>query len=229
MSSYLTLVNLLLTRMNEVPLDILGDGFESTRGVHTLAKTAINNSIRQIYQIAQEWPFLKTTFTQTLSPGTREYSYPTDYSSSDTDTFYLKKSVSFNNQPRYMPVIGYEEYTQSHRASDDSGRVGVPERVYQTYNNAFGVSPTPDEAYEVEYVYWSVPNDLLVYTDACLIPSRFNHIIIDGAMMYMMQFRANDQAAAVNQQNFDNGIKTMRRILLDDIQHVRGTVINRRH
>jgi hypothetical protein len=228
MSTYVTLVNLLLTRLNEVPLDTAGDGFDSVRGVHALAKNAVNNSLRQIYQEAQEWPFLKASYVETLSAGTKEYAYPANYSSSDTDTFYLKKSSSLNNQARYIPTIGYEEYVKNFRAVDDEGKTGAPEHIYQTYENKFGVSPVPDQAYEVEYVYWSIPEDLSLYNDECVVPSRFNYIVIDGAMMYLMRFRSNDQGAATHQQSFDSGIKAMRRVLLDDPKHLRSTVISGR-
>jgi hypothetical protein len=83
--------------MNEVTLDIAGDGFDTARNVQALAKDAINSSIRLILQDGQEWPFLKTTYTQTLSVGTRQYSFPADYSSVDWDTFYIKQLSSESN------------------------------------------------------------------------------------------------------------------------------------
>jgi hypothetical protein len=225
MSNYITLVNLLLTRLNEVPLDSGGDGFESVRGVQALAKNAINNSLRQIYQEAQEWPFLKNTYTQTLTVGTKEYSYPSNYSSAEMNTFYLKKTTALDNQPSALSTIEYEEYVKNYRTLDDNGQVGPPKLIYQTFGSTFGVSPTPDKAYEVEYIYWSVPDSLSVYTDSCVIPSRFDHIIVDGAMMYLMRFRSNDQSAEMHRASFEDGIKAMRRVLLDDPTHMRSTVI----
>ena len=62
-TTYITLVNDVLRRLNEVTLDIAGDGFDSVRNVQALAKDAVNNSIRLILQDGQEWPFLKTTYT----------------------------------------------------------------------------------------------------------------------------------------------------------------------
>lgn len=225
MSNYVTLVNLLLTRLNEVTLDPLGDGFDTVRGVQALAKQAINASLSHIYQEAQEWPFLKKTYIQELTPDAREYNYPSDFSSSDISTFYLRKTPSLDNQPRHLPVIGYEEYIQNHRVQDDEGDKGPPLRVYQTYGKSFGVSPVPDQAYQVEYTYWSAPVDLILWFNICEVPTRFDHIIVDGAMMYMMRFRSNDQSAEIHQRNFENGIKTMRRLLLDDPTHIRSTVI----
>tara|TARA_Y100000114_G_scaffold29222_1_gene24959 strand:+ start:4148 stop:4873 length:726 start_codon:yes stop_codon:yes gene_type:complete len=229
MATYVTLVNELLRRLNEVTLDTAGDGFDSVRNVQALAKDAVNSSIRLILQDGQEWPFLKTTFTQTLSVGTRQYAFPADYSSTDWDTFYLKKLASENNSPMPLSVISYEQYIQNVRPSDDTGDQvngdGPPALVYQTLGNSFGVSPIPDAAYEVEYVYWRFPTDLTAFNDVAIIPDRFKHVVIDGAMMFMMRFRSNEQSAAMHQNNFEDGIKTMRRVTFDDTLFVRSTVV----
>ena len=230
MATYVTLVNELLRRMNEVTLDTAGDGFDTVRNVQALAKDAINSSIRLILQDGQEWPFLKTTYTQTLTIGTRQYDFPADYSSTDWDTFYLKKLTSANNSPLPLSVISYEQYIQNLRSSDDSGDQvngdGPPAVVYQTLGSAFGVSPIPDAAYEVEYVYWKFPNDLTAFNDVAIIPDRFKHVIIDGAMMFMMRFRSNEQSAAMHQNNFEDGIKTMRRVTFDDTLFIRSTFVS---
>ena len=229
MSDYVTLVNKLLVRLNEVLVDTGGDGFDAVRNVQLLAKNAINDSIRSILQTGEEWPFLKNTQTQTLTAGTRTYSFPADYSSVDWESFYLKKSEEFNINGKFLPSMDYQRYTQSFRSIDDSGDTGSgirsPEYVYDTYGGSFGLTPVPDKAYEVEYVYWSVPADLTLYTDTCVIPSRFDYVIIDGAMMIMMRFRSNEQSAAIHQSNFDAGIRTMRRVLIDQPLHLRSTVI----
>ena len=229
MATYITLVNELLRRLNEVTLDTSGDGFDSVKNVQALAKDAVNSSIRLILQDGQEWPFLKTTYTQTLSVGTRQYVFPADYSSADWDTFYLKKLSSENNSPMPLSVISYEQYIQNVRPSDDTGDQvngdGPPALVYQTLGNAFGVSPIPDAAYEIEYVYWKFPTDLTTFNDVAIIPDRFKHVVIDGAMMFMMRFRSNEQSAAMHQNNFEDGIKTMRRVLIDDTLFVRSTVV----
>ena len=229
-TNYVTLVNKVLVRLNEVSLDIAGDGFDTVRGVQLLAKEAVNSSIRMILQDGQEWPFLKQTYTQALTAGTRQYSFPADMSTVDWDTFYLKLLSSRDNEPVALRPISYEEYIQRFRGRDDTGDAsgdGAPQYVYQTFENKFGVTPVPDDAYEVEYVYWSFPSDLTLFSDSSIIPSRFDHVIVDGAVMFMMRFRSNEQSAAVHQNNFEQGIKAMRRLLLDDDLAVRSTVINR--
>jgi hypothetical protein len=229
-TTYVTLVNKVLVRMNEVLLDTAGDGFSSVRNVQALAKDAVNSSVRMIVQDAQEWPFLKQTYTQTLAAGTRQYDFQSNMGTVDWDTFYLKKLAAKDNTPTVLRPISYEEYIQSYRGRDDTGDAsgdGAPVYVYQTYEEKFGVTPVPDAAYEVEYVYWTAPSDMTLYDDTCVIPSRFDHVIIDGAIMFMMRFRSNEQSAAIHQNNFEDGIKAMRRVLLDDDLAIRSTVINR--
>ena len=230
MATYVALTNELLRRLNEVTLDVAGDGFDSVRNVQALAKDAVNNAIRNIIQTGQEWPFLKTTYTQTLTAGTREYSFPSDYSSADWETFYLKKLSSVDNTPMHLPTISYDEYIQKYRQVDDTGDatgIAAPNLIYQTNESKFGVTPIPNAAYEVEYVYWSFPSDLSLYNDVAIIPERFKHVVIDGAMMYMMRFRSNDQSAAIHQQNFENGIRSMRRVLIDEPLNIRSTVLQK--
>lgn len=227
MTTYVSLVNELLRRLNEVTLGESGDGFDSVRNVQALAKDAINNSIRNILQTGQEWPFLKTTYTQTLTAGTRQYDFPANFSRADWQTFYLKSLSSKGNQPTALTTISYDEYIQRYRSTDDVGDQATPVLVYQTNESKFGVTPVPDADYEIEYVYWSYPADLSAYNDVVVIPDRFKHVIVDGAMMYMMRFRSNDQSAAVHQGNFENGIKSMRRILVDEPLRIRSTVLDK--
>lgn len=230
MSTFVQLTNELLRRLNEVPLDIAGDGFDTVRNVQGAAKDAINNSLREIYQTGMEWPFLKNTYTQTLAAGTTEYDFPSGYSRVDWETFYIKQLGSKENSPEVLQVISYEEYLQQYRAGDDLAPVtgrGVPNYVYQTFGDKFGVTPVPDANYEIEYVYWTVPSSLSAFDDVCVVPERFNHVIIDGAMAYMMAFRSNDQSAAMHKQTFEQGIRHMKRILFDDELRIRSTVVER--
>ena len=76
-------------------------------------------------------------------------------------------------------------------------------------------------------MYYKFPADLSAFNDTAIIPDRFKHVLIDGAMMYMMRFRSNEQSAAMHQNNFEDGIKLMRRVLVDEPLRVRSTVVDR--
>ena len=212
-TTYLALTNDLLRRINEVQLTTAN--FATAKNVQAIAKDAINNSIREILQDGHQFPFLKTAQSQTLASGTATYDFPTDMASVDWDTFYVSQLTSALNTAKSLPVVSFEEYTQKYRALDDSsgsGGYSAPSIVYQTAERKFGVTPIPDAAYIV---------------DSTIIPDRFRYIVVDGAMVYMMRFRSNEQSAQIHNQKFQDGIKVMRRLLLDDIINIRSTVINR--
>jgi hypothetical protein len=225
-ATYLAITNELLRRLNEVT--IAQDDFPNVRNIQALAKDAVNASIRGILQSAQEWPFTLVTYTETLVDGTQEYDFPADMSSVDWDSFYLKQLEAENNYPTKLDVLTYAEYLDRFRADDDvNGEDGraAPIRVYQTQEERYGLSPVPNAAYELEYKYWSFPSDLTAFDDTPVIPNRFKHVIIDGAMAYMMRFRSNEQSAMIHQNNYSDGIAMMRRLLMDDPIDVRSTYI----
>ena len=229
-TTYITLANDLLRRLNEVTFTASGEGFDTAKNIQAIAKDAINNSIREILQDGAQFPFLKTTKSQTLAAGTKTYDFATDTASVDWDTFYLNKLESASNTARPLITISFEQYIKSYRSVEDtSGTTGrsSPIIVYQTAEEKFGVTPIPDAAYIVDYVYYKFPDDLSLFSDTMIIPDRFKYIVIDGAMVYMMRFRSNEQSAQVHQQKFNSGIKTMRRLLLDDPIAVRSTMINK--
>jgi hypothetical protein len=228
MATYLDLTNELLRRLNEVIMD--ETDFLNARNIQALAKDAINSSIREILHAAQEWPFTLVTYTQTLVIGTNQYSFPANASNVDWDSFYLKRLTAVENDPRKLQLLTFDEYTSRYRPNEEVAGTGgytAPSYVYQTQEFKFGVTPVPDAAYEVEYKYWSFPTDLSAYTDTAVIPDRFRNVIIDGAMAYMMLFRSNEQSAVIHREKFDQGIRTMRRILVDDAVNMRSTYIMR--
>ena len=219
-----------MRRLNEVTLTTSGEGFSTAKNVQAIAKDAINNSIREILQDGHQFPFLKTTTTQTLTAGTGTYDLPTDMASVDWDTFYLQALSSAGNTARSLPTIPFEEYVRIYKAIEENSGTGArssPDLVYQTSEEKFGVTPLPDAAYVIEYVYYKFPADLSAFDDEMIIPDRFKYIIIDGAMVYMMRFRSNEQSAQIHQAKFQEGIKAMRRLLLDDPLFVRSSMINR--
>ena len=228
MSTFLSLTNELLRRLNEVQIDQAD--FPNVKNVQALAKDAINSSIRQMLQDAQEWPFTLVTYEQTLAAGTNAYSFPADYSKADWDTFYIKQLTSENNTPKKLNLITYDQYLTYYRSVEDlSGETGRtdPDYVYMTQDTKFGVTPVPDASYVIEYRYWKYPADLTAFDDTAVIPDRFKHVVIDGAMMYMMLFRSNEQSATMHSQKFEDGIKMMRRLVVDQSVNVISTIITK--
>jgi len=227
MATYLSLTNDLLTRLGEVTMDTTE--FATARNVQNLAKNAISASIRELMHTAQEWPFASATKVQTLTSGTKTYAFETNMSSVDWDSFYLKQLTAQQNSPKKLPYITYTSYIETQRPREDTGGTGAygaPVFVYDIPDNlSFGVTPIANDAYQIEYNYWTFPNDLVAATDVCIVPDRFKNVLVDGGMMYMMLFRSNEQSAAIHRTNFEQGIKTMRRLLIGETNLMRSTMI----
>lgn len=227
MATYLSLTNELLRRLNEVTMDTTE--FDNAKNVQALAKDAINSSIRELMHAAQEWPFVSASKDQTLTAGTKLYSFPANMSSVDWDSFYLNRLEAEGNVPKKLPYISYTAYIETQRPKEDqTGTAGQGPGlyVYDTPDNtSFGVTPIPNDAYVISYNYWYFPADLLVADDTCIVPDRFRNVLIDGAMMYMMIFRSNEQSAAIHRDKFDQGIRTMRRLLIGETNIMRSTAI----
>ena len=88
--NYLSLVNRLCGRLNEVPLT--SSTFSTADGVYFDFKNSINAAIRDICtQQDTEWPFLwqDTSFVTTI--GVNEYSKDASAVALDWDSFYIKK------------------------------------------------------------------------------------------------------------------------------------------
>ena len=146
-TTYITLVNDLLRRLNEVTLVTSGDGFSTAKNVQAIAKDAINNAIREILQDGHQFPFLKTTTTQTLTAGTGTYDLPTDTASVDWDTFYLQALSSAGNSATSLSTVPFEQYVMQYKAIEENAGTGgrtTPTLIYQTSEEKFGVTPLPD-------------------------------------------------------------------------------------
>jgi len=216
--TYLNLTNTVLRRINEVT--ITSADFADVRNIQAVAKDSVNASIKEIISYVQQWPFMHSTRTVTLVPGTQEYNYTADTHVIDWDSFFLRKDDTLTPEvkSKKLDVLSLDQYNRGYREDDENSSVsdrGQPELIYQTQANKFGVSPVPDRAYQIRHSYFSFPNPLVNHDDTTIIPDRFDFIIIEGALTHMMRFRSNEQAVQFHVQKFRDGLEYMRRVLLD--------------
>ena len=85
--TFLDLCNTTLRRLNEV--EIAESGFATTRGVQSLVKDAVRNSINNINQAHFEWPFNAAQETASLTIGATEYSFPSTFKTIDWNSFQI--------------------------------------------------------------------------------------------------------------------------------------------
>ena len=227
--NFLGLVNDVNQRLNEVTLST--SQFASAGGFYAAAKDSINSAIRYVGQNQFEWPFNHVEQEDTLIPGTVRYAYPEDAKTIDFDTFRIKRNDTFSNTTQKLRIISYEDYLENYvddeyNTTNTSIR-SLPQRVFRTPDQKFGVHPAPNYAYELVYEYYRLPVDLINATDVPTLPEQFRSIIVDGAMYYAYTFRGNTQDATLHLQKFDEGIKDMRTLYINRYDYVRDTRVIR--
>lgn len=223
---YLSLTNEVNRRLNEV--ELTSATFTNAKGFYAQVKDSVNSSIRDINQTHYEWGFNHVLAEDTLTAGTTRYAFPNDAGSIDFDTFRIKESATFGNATVRLSVVDYDDYLTTavdQEYGDNTSKREVPSAVFHAPSLEWGVTPPPDQDYEVVYEYYRVPVDLERATDVPSIPERFRHVIIDGAMYHAYMFRSNEQAANIAKGKFEEGLKRMRTILVNRFVYMRSTAI----
>jgi hypothetical protein len=226
--NYLTLVNDVNRKVNEV--ELTSSDFASATGFYGTAKDAVNYAINEINQHQFEWPFNASEKTETLTPGTVLYSFPSTAKRVDFDSFRIKGDASLGNDTERLEYLTYEEYLDrfsDHLYNSNTGIREVPKYVSQNNAGEILIAPSPDKAYEMVYDYFTLPVDLVAYDDVPTVPEHFRNIIVEGAMYYVHMFRQDGESAALAMRRFTDGINNMRTIFTNRTQYVRDTRIRR--
>jgi hypothetical protein len=224
---YLDLCNKTLRRMNEV--EISEAGFSSTRGVQSLVKDAVQNSINQINQSQFEWPFNAAQETSNLVVGRTEYAFPAGLKTVDKKSFQLVGDGELLGQTKQLMYIDRDQWYNNSKIIDDdaseNGR-GVPSIVFNTHGFGFGVSPAPDKPYRIRFRYYLNNQMLQNANDVTRIPDPFEYVIIDGAIYHMYMFKDNPESATIALTVFQRGISNLRTIYINDFNEVYDRRVN---
>ena len=195
--NFLGLVNDVNRRLNEV--ELTSSNFDTAKGFYSHAKDAVNASIRHINQAQYQWPFNHVTQEEVLTAGTTRYSFPDDAKVIDFDSFRIKEDSTLGNSTVKLGLLDYDDYLQK----------------------------CVDQEYTAVYEYYRTPVDLENVTDVPVVPERFKHVIMEGAMYHAYLFRGNTQDASMTQQKFDASITQMRSMLINRTYYIRSYMLNR--
>ena len=208
---FLGLVNDVNKRLNEVELTT--SNFASTTGYYSFVKEAVNSSIRHINQEEFEWPWNHVEEELTLVAGVSRESFPVDAKTLDMQSFRIQRSATLGNGTQYLRPLQYEEYLEKFVDQEyDTGTSnrGLPRHVVRAPSREFILTPEPDKAYTLTYEYYRLGFDLALAVDVPSIPESYRHVIVNGAMYYVYQFRNDGQMANMSKQMFTEGIKYLR-------------------
>jgi hypothetical protein len=226
--NFLGLVNEVNRRLNEVELS--SSNFATASGFYNTAKDAVNASLRHINHEESNWPWNHVLEEEVLTAGTTRYDYPTDAKLIDMNSFRIKKDDTLSVGTTKLKSMDYQEYLDKYidyEYNSSSDMQSLPRHVVRAPSQEFLIVPTPDQDYELVYEYYRNPVSLELYDDVPSVPLEFKHIIVDGAMFYAYQFRADTQASQIAQGKFESGIKYMRSLYINRYDYVRSTVLNR--
>ena len=222
--NYLGLVNDVALRLNETQLT--SSNFSTATGFYSSIKEAVNSSIKHINQAHFFWPYNHQVDEVTLTAGVSRYSLPANAKYVDFGSFRVRRNTDLSvGQGRRLDQMTYSEYLSNYIDQEyetDTTAGGVPRRVIRTPDQEYIIVPMPDKAYEVDYEYYVNPVDLELYDDVSTIPEQFRHVIVDGAMYYAYMFRDNVEMAGMSQNKFENGIKQMRTLLVNENVYFRS-------
>lgn len=222
--TFLDLTNTALRRLNEV--ELTQDNFATVVGVHAQTKDAVNAAIRDIIDMHPEWPFMHSSYTQTLVIGTGDYALQTSTDRVDWDSFRILRDDANDITASYLRPIDYTQWLQRRFEEDaqrDAENHAKPMYVYRTQNERFGITPTPDKAYQVRYEYWITPVDLVDFDDTAVIPDAYKNVIVDGSMYHTYMFRENFESAQNVFARFKIKTDQMRRKLIPNPNEMRDT------
>jgi len=226
-STYISLCNQALRRLNEV--EIADADFASVRGVQALVKDSIKSAVAQINQAEFGWPFNAASHTQVLVAGQSEYSWPNFFKIADYNSFQVIPNA-VNTSYRSLGFIDRDEWYKDHRdldfAAGSTGR-GLPTHVFTSHGNGFGVTPSPDKAYSMTFKYFLNYADINAFDDVTRIPESYDSILVDGALYHMYMFKDNLEAAQASYMVFEQGIKNLQSLYINDYEYVRDTRIRR--
>lgn len=222
--NYLSLVNDVNKRLNEVPLT--SSNFDGATGFYSDAKNYINASLNRINREHFEWPFNHVSYTETLTVNQSKYNYQSDAKSVAFDTFRLVGDDSLSVQSKRLKVMDYEEYLEKYTDYEfnPSDYADAPTHVVRNRDLSYTLLPPPDQTYDVKYEYYKLPVDLTSWDDVPTVPEHFRWVILEGAMYYAYMFRGSIEEASVSNELFKEGLKDMRTIFINRTEYVRSSV-----
>jgi hypothetical protein len=233
--AYLEIVNEMLDEVNEVRLTAAN--FSDAKNIQRYVKEAVNRAYLDIHDVEYKWPWTTTaapqdnqlgnTYIETVA-GTRWYllkdgssGIDDDYGHVDWEDFILtEEGVAGKSDPyevRELGLISIEEWKDWYARSEtaekhDATSREIPLRIMRSRDGRrFGLSPIPDGIYRIYFTAYNQLTLLSAYDDAVIMPSQYLPVLMSRIRYYVWQFKQEPQQAAMAKQDFDRGLKQMRR------------------
>ena len=132
----------------------------------------------QIQVLWDDWDFLWSQYSSTLSTGTKEpvLQKPTDLGTWDMRSFYLDYT---SDDALHLEGLSYVDWRTDQRQGTQTNS-SPAYVVVQPDMNVF-VAPPPDQAYTITADYWKVPSRMAAHATVSPIPEQFPRTIVARA------------------------------------------------
>ena len=127
----------------------------------------------------------------------------------------------------YLPNLDFDAWRQIRLTTDYNAATtngyGQPRNVFKTQiQGEVGITPVPNQIYEVNFEYWVDADDMVNTTDTTLLPTRYEQVLLDGAAKYCYEFREDTPLAKSANERFMQGVARMRTELINKSTDVRS-------
>lgn len=133
-----------------------------------------------------------------------------DNATTDLDRVICRQNIA----ARSLVFTDYEFFHEKYRSSDFDdipSAWGTPEKVFITQTSTFGLTPTPkSNKWEVAFDYWALPTEVSADASTTTIPTRWEWLIIERALMYGWRFLRDFEAAKIAADVYKDGMKQLR-------------------
>jgi len=234
-TTYMQVVNDILGEMNEVKLT--ESTFANATNIQASVKEFVNRAYLDMNNPNNKWPWLSVdspqddfygnTYIETVA-GQRWYllnpvstHVNEDYGWIDWNNISLTtEGVAGEVAPytvRNLPYIELNEWRDHWAITEetnklDSGSWTVPRRVIRSPDNRrLGLSGLPDKVYRIYFWAYSRPSLLANALDELIIPDQYVPVLKARTRYYAWQRKENPNQAAIADQEYNNGLREMRK------------------
>jgi hypothetical protein len=165
--NYLELVNEVLQELDAQPVATL----VGATGLVRRAMTWVNRTMVDIASRSNDWSFREAETTLNMTPNVAMVALPNTV---DADTI---KTVADAATGVPLASVDYEFWETLSLASG-------PPLVYSLFSQQLLLYPTPTQAGSLVLRYQLNPVKLVNNTDLPLIPEKWHHVIVSGAVFY---------------------------------------------
>lgn len=169
----------------------------------SLWKAYLNDRYRRVMAHTEQWPFLETQGTVSVSAAARSGTLP-------TGVYAVTAVWNSTDQVKMEPIDSYSAYRAAFPADDEAGTPVL----YRVVDDDLWVWPKPTATTSIKIDYRVAEADMSGDSDVPVLPAQFQPILVSGALSDAYMDGGEPGLAAVHEGAWDRQLATMHHELL---------------